>query len=61
VLVRSEGLGVASLRLFQSGDLSGDPYDPLRADALYGSTRHAAQGVPGRRRPIRWSACRAVP
>jgi len=35
VLVRSEGLGVASLRLFQSGDLSGDPYDPLRADALY--------------------------
>ena len=34
VLSRSEGLGVASLRLFQSGALSSDPDDPLRADAL---------------------------
>ena len=33
-LGRSEGLGVASLRLFQSGALSSDPSDPLRADAL---------------------------
>ena len=33
-LARSEGLGVASLRLFQSGALSSDPGDPLRADAL---------------------------
>ncbi|WP_293683188.1 DUF1688 family protein [uncultured Phenylobacterium sp.] len=35
VLGRSEGLGVASLRLFQSGALSSDPDDPLRADALH--------------------------
>lgn len=34
VLGRSEGLGVASLRLFESGALSADPDDPLRADAL---------------------------
>jgi hypothetical protein len=34
VLGRSEGLGVASLRLFESGALSSDPADPLRADAL---------------------------
>jgi hypothetical protein len=34
VLGRSEGLGVASLRLFQSGALSADPGDPLRADGL---------------------------
>lgn len=33
-LGRSEGLGVASLRLFQAGGLSSDPSDPLRADAL---------------------------
>jgi hypothetical protein len=33
-LSRSEGLGVASLRLFQSGALSSDPHNPLRADAL---------------------------
>ena len=33
-LSRSEGLGVASLRLFESGALSADPADPLRADAL---------------------------
>lgn len=33
-LSRSEGLGVASLRLFQSGALSSDPGAPLRADAL---------------------------
>lgn len=31
---RSEGLGVASLRLFQSGVLSSTSDDPLRADAL---------------------------
>lgn len=34
-LGRSEGLGVASFRLFQSGALSSDPGDPLRADALH--------------------------
>jgi len=34
VLGRSEGLGVASLRFFQSGALSADPAEPLRADAL---------------------------
>jgi len=33
-LGRSEGLGVASLRLFESGALSADPDDPLRADGL---------------------------
>ncbi len=30
---RSEGLALASLRLFESGALSADPRDPLRADA----------------------------
>ena len=34
VLGRSEGLGVASLRLFESGALSSDPSEPLRADGL---------------------------
>jgi len=34
VLDRSEGLGVASFRLFQSGGLSSEPSEPLRADAL---------------------------
>ncbi|MBU1374981.1 MAG: URC4/urg3 family protein [Alphaproteobacteria bacterium] len=34
VLGRSEGLGVASLRFFESGAMSSDPADPLRADAL---------------------------
>lgn len=33
-LARSEGLGVASFRMFQSGAFSSDPADPLRADAL---------------------------
>lgn len=33
-LGRSEGLGIASLRLFESGALSADPDDPLRADGL---------------------------
>ncbi|HEX3699223.1 MAG TPA: DUF1688 family protein [Phenylobacterium sp.] len=33
-LARSEGLAVASLRLFESGALSADPADPRRADAL---------------------------
>jgi hypothetical protein len=32
-LVRSEGLGVASLRWWVSGALSADPHEPLRADA----------------------------
>jgi hypothetical protein len=34
VLGRSEGLGVASFRMFESGALSADPADPLRADGL---------------------------
>lgn len=34
VLGRSEGLGIASLRLFESGVLSADRDDPLRADGL---------------------------
>ena len=34
VLARSEGLGVASLRMFQSGSFSSDPTRPLQADAL---------------------------
>jgi hypothetical protein len=34
VLARSEGLGVASLRLFESGAMSADPGHPLRADGL---------------------------
>jgi hypothetical protein len=34
VLGRSEGLGIASFRLFESGVLSADPDDRLRADAL---------------------------
>ncbi|MEA2930125.1 MAG: hypothetical protein QOG38_2553 [Hyphomicrobiales bacterium] len=33
VLARSEGLGVASLRMFEAGRFSADPADPLRADA----------------------------
>jgi len=33
-LARSEGLGIASLRLFESGAMSAEPDDPLRADAL---------------------------
>ncbi len=33
VLARSEGLALASLRLFESGALSTAPGDPLRADA----------------------------
>jgi hypothetical protein len=33
-LGRSEGLGIASLRLFESGALSADRDDPLRADGL---------------------------
>lgn len=35
VLGRSEGLGVASLRFFESGAMSSDAADPLRADALH--------------------------
>ncbi len=37
-LSRSEGLGIASFRLFESGALSADPGDPLRADKLAGVT-----------------------
>ena len=33
VLSRSEGLAVASLRMFEAGSFSADPADPLRADA----------------------------
>ncbi|MET0275036.1 MAG: DUF1688 family protein [Phenylobacterium sp.] len=33
-LGRSEGLGIASLRMFESGAMSSDPAEPLRADAL---------------------------
>jgi hypothetical protein len=34
VLARSEGLGIASFRMFEAGDLAADPADPLRADGL---------------------------
>jgi hypothetical protein len=34
VLGRSEGLGIASFRMFESGAMSADPADPLRADGL---------------------------
>ena len=33
VVSRSEGLAVASLRMFEAGAFSSDPVDPLRADA----------------------------
>jgi hypothetical protein len=33
VVSRSEGLGVASLRMFEAGGFSSDPAEPLRADA----------------------------
>jgi hypothetical protein len=33
VITRSEGLAVASLRMFEAGAFSSDPTDPLRADA----------------------------
>jgi len=33
VVMRSEGLGIASLRMFEAGGFSADPADPLRADA----------------------------
>ncbi len=32
VVTRSEGLGIASLRMFEAGAFSSDPRDPLRAD-----------------------------
>jgi hypothetical protein len=32
-VARSEGLAIASLRMFEAGAFSGDPDDPLRADA----------------------------
>lgn len=31
---RSEGLGIASLRMFEAGAMSSDPGDPMKADAL---------------------------
>ena len=34
VLGRSEGLGIASFRMFEAGAMSADPSDPLRADGL---------------------------
>jgi hypothetical protein len=34
VLGRSEGLGIASFRMFEAGAMSADPADPLRADGL---------------------------
>src|SRR5512143_2216184 len=40
-LGRSEGLGIASLRLFESGALSADRDDPLRADGLQRIDAHA--------------------
>ena len=33
VIGRSEGLALASLRMFEAGAFSADPRDPLRADA----------------------------
>ncbi len=33
VVARSEGLALASFRMFEAGAFSGDPADPLRADA----------------------------
>lgn len=40
-LARSEGLAIASLRLFESGAMSADPDEPLRADGLSGMTAQA--------------------
>jgi hypothetical protein len=34
-VARSEGLAIASLRMFEAGAFSGDPDDPLRADAKH--------------------------
>jgi hypothetical protein len=42
-LRRSEGLGIASLRLFESGGFSRDARNPLRADAAVLSTFDAAR------------------
>ena len=33
IVARSEGLAIASLRMFEAGAFSSDPADPLRADA----------------------------
>ena len=41
VVARSEGLGVASLRMFEAGAFSADPGDPLRADAARLMQLHA--------------------
>ena len=52
---RSEGLALASLRWFEGGGLSGDPHDPLRADAAVleridaGAVESAFQSVEGNR------------
>lgn len=44
---RSEGLAIASLRMFEAGAFSGDPRDPLRADAAKLSDFTATQLAAG--------------
>jgi len=44
---RSEGLAIASLRMFEAGAFSSDPRDPLRADAAKLSDFTAAQLAAG--------------
>ena len=44
---RSEGLAIASLRMFEAGAFSSDPHDPLRADAGKLSEFTAAQLAAG--------------
>jgi hypothetical protein len=44
---RSEGLAIASLRMFQAGEFSSDPRDPLRADAKKLSAFTAAELAAG--------------
>lgn len=44
---RSEGLAIASLRMFEAGAFSNDPRDPLRADANVLSDLTAAQLAAG--------------
>jgi hypothetical protein len=46
-LARSEGLGVASLRMFEAGAFSADPAQPLRADAARLATTTAADIAEG--------------
>ena len=40
VVTRSEGLAVASLRMFEAGAFSSDPADPLRADERLTHLKH---------------------